>query len=74
MKTYKSKVDSRIVLIVVGVMVVSTVPCMLVPGAVWAVLAVDMVVGLIFADMVFNTEYTIDGQMLRVKCGMLVKD
>ena len=46
MKTYKSKVDSRIVLIVVVVMVVSTVPCMFVPGAVWPVLAVDMVVGL----------------------------
>ncbi len=74
MKTYKSKVDSRIVLIVVVVMVVSTVPCMFVPGAVWHVLAVDMVVWLIFADMVFNTEYIIDGQMLRVKCGMLAKD
>lgn len=73
MKRFKSKVDIKLVMIVVAIVFIASLPFILTPNAGFAGFVINGITLLIFADMVINTEYIIDGKILRVKCGHLIK-
>lgn len=72
MKTFKSKVDSWLVAVVFLVLAIVAIP-MITPQILWAGVIVIFIVALFFIDMIINTKYTIDGNMLKVQYGSLYK-
>ncbi len=73
MKKYKSKIDTGLVLIVVAIIIIGLTPFILIHDALLAGLSINGIIILMFVDMVMNTEYVIDGKILRVKCGCLIR-
>lgn len=74
MKKQKSKVDTWLVLVVIGIVVAASLPFILVDEAPLIGLVIGGVVLLVLADMVVNTTYIIDGRTLTIRCGSLMKD
>lgn len=74
MKKQKSKVDTWLVLVVIGIVVAASLSFILVDEAPLIGLVIGGVVLLVLADMVVNTTYVIDGRTLTIRCGSLMKD
>lgn len=74
MKKQKSKVDTWLVLVVIGIVVAASLPFILVDEAPLIWLVISGVVLLVLADMVVNTTYVIDGRTLTIRCGLLMKE
>lgn len=74
MKKQKSKVDTWLVLVVIGIVVAASLPLILVDEAPLIWLVISGVVLLVLADMVVNTTYVIDGRTLTIRCGLLMKE
>lgn len=74
MKKQKSKVDTWLVLVVIGIVVAASLPFILVDEAPLIGLVISGVVLLVLADMVVNTTYVIDGRTLTIRCGLLMKE
>ena len=74
MKKQKSKVDTWLVLVVIGIVVACSLPFILVDEAPLIGLVINGVVLLVLADMIVNTAYVIDGRTLTIRCGLLMKE
>lgn len=73
MNIYHSKIDLWLVLVLCGILLLSTLP-FLINSFSWIGMFVDCAILLFLLDLFINTVYIIDGNCLIVKCGSLIKN